>query len=661
MNIIVDIAGRSATIRNDQITCQVDLDRLTWSVTGAATLGPSAWPGVELDGQPLVPDGPAVAEASEVNLLRVAYSTGKARVTRFFQVWADQPFVRTWGIVENTGPTVQLVTGAELLRVEIVAPAPLYLFHVDQFSWRYRPDFFVEFQTPLTPGGAPLELRMGAFPAAYWDATSCGWMAVSDRAQNAALAQETGRGFVAGFEFNGKSRAVAIADGNVTRVTSTIDELRHALAPGETFAIPACFVGLYAGDWDEAGYVTQRFTEAHVSPPRPDDRYPWVEFNTWGYGQDINESLALAMLERAAQLGAEVFVLDLGWATQIGEWYADPVKFPRGLSPVAERAHAHGMKFGLHLPLAQVNLDSPVARAHPDWLAHAHPEYFGAAALCLGHRPCREWLIEQILRLVDEEHVDYLKQDGEDMVKRCERADHTHATGNSNYANSVQGLDEVITTVRRLRPQVVWENCENGGCMLTYQMARLYHTSITVDCIPTYATRQGVYGASYPFSPRYSVRYLQDAPTPYTLRSAMFGGPLILMQRLTDWTAEELAVTQNAVAQYKQLRELIRDAKVVHLLPPRTNLNGQGWGWDAIQAVAPDQTRSVVLVYRAQGDDERKTIRPRGLRPRTTYRVHLTDAGRSLELTGEAISTHGIELSLPEFSSELMTITQACL
>ena len=50
--------------------------------------------------------------------------------------------------------------------------------------------------------------------------------------------------------------------------------------------------------------------------------------------------------------------------------------------------------------------------------------------------------------------------------------------------------------VRRAHPHLVWENCEDGGCMMTYRMARLCHTSITVDNIAAYATRQGVYGAS---------------------------------------------------------------------------------------------------------------------------------------------------------------------
>ena len=192
--------------------------------------------------------------------------------------------------------------------------------------------------------------------------------------------------------------------------------------------------------------------------------------------------------------------------------------------------------------------------------------------------------------------------------------------------------------------------------MMTYRMARLCHTSITVDNIATYATRQGIYGASYPFSPRYSVRYMEDDPTPYTLRSAIFGGPLILMQRIGEWNEQEMADAKRAIAEYKRLRSVIRNGKVIHLLAPRHNVERHGRGWDAIQAVSPDQARSVVMVYRALGGPEERVIRPRGLRSGASYRVHWADAGRTEVRSAESLHADGLAVKLGELGSEIIEL-----
>ena len=571
------------------------------------------------------------------------------------ELFEAMPFVRTSALLTNTSAQVVTVTGADMLRLAFQGDEPHTLLHVEQFSWPYRADFFSQQQAELVVGVAPLEIRMGSFPSHYVAPSSCAWVALraGERDQPRAMPIQ-GPGIVAGIEFNGKSRLIAGRDAAQITLASTIDALAHTLAPGASFELPACFVGCFVGDWDEAGYVTQRFAEAYVHPPMPDERYPWVQYNSWRYGQEINETQQIAVIERCAELGLEVFVLDLGWARQIGDWHPDPAKFPHGLRPLAERAHALGMKFGVHLALAQMHPDAPAARTHPEWLIHTGDDYYGAGPLCLGHTPCREWLIGEIVRLINDEGLDYIIQDGEDMVKRCLHTDHTHAPGDSNYANSHGGVDQVITAVRAAYPALVVENCEDGGCMMTYRMARLYHTSITVDNIATYATRQGIYGASYPFSPRYSVRYMQDDPTPYTLRSALFGGPLIFMHRITDWNDAQMADAKVAVAQYKELRTLVRDAKIIHLLPPRANVAGGGWGWDAIQAVAPDRRRSVVMVYRAQAGEDTVRIRPRGLEPHTTYRVRFTDHATTTTHTGEALATDGIEVTLDQLGAEML-------
>lgn len=589
--------------------------------------------------------------------LELEDGTGSLRALQHLALYPQRPFLRTWGQVENTGSQPLLLDGCRLFTLRPAAPPPLALFTVEQFSAKYSRDHFRPVEARLVEGRAPHQLRMGSLPSIYWQPTSCAWFALlADQPGWFDDSPQPGPGLVCGVEFNGKSRVTAGAADGAARLAGEVEDLSHRLEPGAVFQVPAVFFGQFTGDWDEAGYATQRFAEAFVHPPRPDGRYPWVQYNSWAYGQDICEAQQLEAIDRCAELGLELAVLDLGWARAIGDWRPDPVKFPRGLKPLAERARSYGMRFGVHVALAQCSLDAPAAKEHLDWLVHPQVDYFGAAPLCLGHQPCREWLLEALSRLVEEEGIDYIVQDGEDMVKHCQQTGHTHAPGDSNYANSHYGLDLVIQELRERFPHLVIENCEDGGCMMTYRMARLYHTSITVDNIDSYSTRQGVYGASYPFSPRYSVRYMQDAPTRYTLYSSLFGGPLIFMHQVTQWDDAQREETRRAVALYKQLRPLIRDGKVIHLLRPSHNIPGGGWGWDAIQAVSASRNQAVVMAYRAQGDTAEKTLYPRGLAPEGLYRVRLGEQELPRRYTGAQLEQEGLPLTLPPLGAEILLL-----
>ncbi len=575
------------------------------------------------------------------------------RLTQRIEVYPDHPFLRISGSILNTGKKETVLDGCEILSLRPICSLPLALFHVEQFSAKYARDFFRPVTARLIDGRAPHEIRMGSFPSMYWGPTSCAWFAMlSDKPGWFDEPPEDGNGLVCGIEFNGKSRVTAGADNGKAWAVSSIDELRHRLEPGAVFELPAAFIGRFHGGWDEAGYATQRFAEAYVHPPMPDGRYPWAQYNSWAYGQDICEEQQLRAIDRCGELGLELAVLDLGWARNIGDWRPDPVKFPHGLRPLVERARSYGMRFGVHVALAQCSLEAPIAKEHPDWLVHREVDYYGAAPLCLGNEPCREWLTEALSRLVEEEGIDYIVQDGEDMVKRCLCENHTHGYGDSNYSNSQYGLDIVLSGLRERHPGLVIENCEDGGCMMTYKMVRLYHTSITVDNIDAYSTRQGVFGASYPFSLRYSVRYMQDSPSRYTLYSSIFGGPLILMHRVTDWTETEMEDTRKAVELYKRLREITRQGKVLHLLRPDSNIPGGGWGWDAIEAVTEDRGRGVMMVYRARGGENEKTIYPRGLERARVYRAVSSDGEEFGSFTGAGLEENGLTLRLGEFGAQ---------
>lgn len=600
----------------------------------------------------------ATISAATTHSTTIVLTTQTLRATVLVEAYADQPFVRTSAVVHNVTTQTQRITDCRLLHIAL-SQAPLYLFHVDQFSWSYRTDYFSTHQSQIWPGRTPIEIRMGSYPSHYNGATSCAWFALRPPPHDYDDQHiSAGPGIVCGIEFNGKSRIHAAATATATTVQSSIDTLCHDLAAGALFEIPAVFFGHYDGDWDEAGYVTQRFAEAYVHPAYPDDRYPWVQYNSWKYGQEIDEAQQLAVIDRCHDLGIEVVVLDLGWANTIGDWRPNPAKFPNGLAPIAARAASYGMRFGVHIAIAQCAADAPIASQHPEWLASTYDDYYQAGTLCFGNDPCRNWIIEQVSNLIEQHGINYIIQDGEDMVKVCHRDDHSHTPGNSNYANSQNGIDVVIGTLRAKYPHVVFENCEDGGMMMTYKMARLYHTSITVDNIGAYATRQGIYGASYPFSPRYSVRYFEDDPTPYTLRSSIFGGPLIFMQRITEWDGTQYADAKAAINEYKAYRELIRSAKIIHLLAPKANINRIGYGWDAIQAVSPDKHESVVFFYRALGENPERVLHVRGLAASGSYTITDRDRGSLGTQSGATLMRDGVQVHLAENSAGIIHLIQ---
>ena len=77
---------------------------------------------------------------------------------------------------------------------------------------------------------------------------------------------------------------------------------------------------------------------------------------------------------------------------------------PDGLTPLIEAVTGHGMEFGLWVEPEMVNLDSDVARAHPDWIA-------GPVRRRLqGRRPAAacEWRHQQVLDLVNPEAWQYI-------------------------------------------------------------------------------------------------------------------------------------------------------------------------------------------------------------------------------------------------------------
>ena len=204
------------------------------------------------------------------------------------------------------------------------------------------------FSSPFTL----LTLKQGSYPSSQEDISSVSWLVLHNLQQDKPDVPTSV--IAVGVEFNGKSTmsaGAAINYDNVDASTSSsnntlpftcgwhpaphirssIDRLNFTPPiPLNVFLHPAWFAivfeqpaaaqtSLPPGDalplLDEAAARTQRFSEHLLYPSLPStvDKWPLLQFNSWGYGAAISEDKMAAALQSAKQLGIEAFVLDFGW------------------------------------------------------------------------------------------------------------------------------------------------------------------------------------------------------------------------------------------------------------------------------------------------------------------------------------------------------------
>jgi hypothetical protein len=568
----------------------------------------------------------------------------RAQITVVLEVYDGQPVLRYSLKYKNLTSSTAHITWINMVPWTFDDLGKRYTaFRVNQWSVASKQEDFQPLQNLLDTTGTAVEVYSGA------DGQQCSWLALRDSDQ---------RGLFVGWEFDGRTKTTVRQYGSAStgyvQFSSTVLDLSHPVDSNAEFLAPSTFLGLFHGEWDEAGYRTQRFAESILAKPAPDQKtFPYVSWDSWAYQDKIDETTLKRNADIAAAIGVQLFIVDLGWARGIGDWYTDPNKFPNGLRAVADYVHSLGMKFGLHFALAEADPQSPVLQSNPDWAATDSSSYFGATGICLSNKPTQDWIVQQAIRMIDDYHVDWILQDGQNMVKQCTKTTHTHDPADSNYANAVEGINAVVSAIQAARPNVNWENCENGGNMMTFNMVKSYVTSITNDASGSLPARTAVYGATYPFPPRYAERYmpLSDGFTPYATHSYRFGGPWVLMVGLSELTTDQLAFLTDQVSDYKNQRLDIASGKVYHLVAPGANVT------DAIQSYNSETDTAIAVITRAASSGPSYLLRPVGLVPAHRYTVWSEIDPAVYSQSGAQLMANGVRIPLPTpYSSDVVHI-----
>lgn len=270
------------------------------------------------------------------------------------------------------------------------------------------------------------------------------------------------------------------------------------LQAGESISTPAVTFTRSQG----MNSATQRFhrhMRSHILPawtrkPRP------IHANSWEALYFNHDQQALfSLIDAAASIGAERFVLDDGWFRHrraddagLGDWFVDEQIYPDGLHPVVERVRQHGLQFGLWFEPEMVNPDSDLYRQHPDWALHLAqvqtPLARNQLVLDIARDDVADYLYERITCLVQEYAIDYIKWDmNRDLVLA---GDGTHARSAAQPVALYRLLERILACC----PGLEIETCASGGARadagILKHTGRVW-TSDNIDPIERSGIQQG--------------------------------------------------------------------------------------------------------------------------------------------------------------------------
>lgn len=312
----------------------------------------------------------------------------------------------------------------------------------------------------------------------------------------------------------------------------------------------------------------------HPRTPRP------VVLNTWEavyFDQSLEKLRELVV--RAGEIGAERFVLDDGWfggrrddTRGLGDWYVSPDVWPGGLGELIDLVHSNGMDFGLWFEPEMINLDSDLARAHPEWVMTTSNRYALAArsqqVLDLTHPQAYDYILNRIDALLTEYDIAFIKWDhNRDLVD----AGHS-PRGEAAVHRQTLALYQLIDELIARHPGLEIESCSSGGGRVDLGILQRAHRIWASDCIDALERQSIQRWTGLVVPPEYVGSHVGSpvAETtgraqrlPFRAATALLGNFGIEWDITTadDAEREELAAW---VAAYKKHRQLIHTGTVVH-------------------------------------------------------------------------------------------------
>lgn len=444
----------------------------------------------------------------------------------------------------------------------------------------------------------------------------------------------------------------------------------RVIAPGEELALPAVHFGLQYGNLDDSIQSLHSYQRRYLLA-RPAGGQELVSYDGWGYhGWDYKEDILFREIDRAAELGAEIYMVDAGWYGDAGTGWHDTVgdwetsRLPHDLYPIIDYAHKKGLKFGLWVEPESAGRNSRLAKEHADWFT----KLYGVTAelsLDLSNPAVEEWLLGQLRGILDRYPIDLLRLD----------SNTSYINGfaeNSGYTENIlwrycEALYRIFDRIREEYPDLMLENCAAGGARTDLGMMQRFSKTQISDWFRLPRAIRLISGMSMCLPPECLLIQYGEAIDAYRCGSAetqmqmtILGVPKISgispIEEPVNPTLWKLLTRYIGI--YKDfIRPIQRTCRVFHHTPVIPGVSGTGWA--ALEFAAPEGDRGYLFVSRLpETKEDTFTINPRGFDTGKQYCLTFCASGKTFRLDGQTMM-NGIPILLESsLTSELILIKE---
>ena len=440
----------------------------------------------------------------------------------------------------------------------------------------------------------------------------------------------TGRCYAMNLIYSGSFRLLAEENEfGHTRMLGGLNECFWRLEAGETLQTPEMAM-VYSGEGlSGMSRIFHTLYRTRLCRGYWRDRERPVLINNWeGTYFNFNTDKLMAIAEKAAGIGVELFVLDDGWFgkrnddhSSLGDWIVNEEKLPGGLDALAKKMNALGLKFGLWFEPEMISPDSALYRAHPDWCLHVpgrfRNEQRHQLILDLTRQDVQDHIITAISDVLISANIEYVKWDmnrnftevGSELLPPERQGEIHH--------RYMLGLYRVLETITSRFPRILFESCSGGGGRFDPGMLHYMPQTWTSDDSDAVERLFIQYGTSLPYPtcamgahvsavPNHQVGRVTSLPMRgHVAMSGNFGYELD-MSKVTD---EELAIMKDQIAFVKKIRSLTQKGNFTRLASP---FEGPLAAW---QFASDDQNEILVFIFRryAWANSDSRLIRIRDI------------------------------------------------